>query len=581
VSSSLTALQSPAHDVRPDAGMLVDVVVLSDENALYESIRHCIAERNPLWRARTAEQAVDMLLLGRSGVLIVDMASVSTQPASLIERIHGQFPDVVIVVAGVRDDEPALAGLVSDGLVYRYMHKPLSARRAGMFLGAAIRQYAERRERRDFEPLRPLMTRLPDRVGPRYWLLSAVLIFSVVATVTVLTHDEATESPEPVSAAAPAATSQQAATRSDPVLSRARAALAAGRLEAPEGRNALDLYRAVLLARPEHAEAQAGLARTLIAIVTQAEARAQGGDRAEALRLLQRVLEAEPGHARAQSLLATLEPPVVAPAAEVTVAPAAVVSEAPAAEVPAAPAAARVSAAPGAVVSDASPAVETRAVAGTIGAALAARAQTPHAIVPATPDASTAKAATPPGPSRSSKPVRDPLQPALAMTSATRTGVRTRTFGAPISTGHAIAGVDRQPPGAGTPRAARSIASPAGEIDANGPRVPPDRVPASERTAITPPEFVDSRDLSQTVLVEPEYPAAAVRAGQEGWVTVGFTVGERGDVRDALLTDAEPAGVFDAAALEAVRQWRFEPRVSNGRAVPVRSSVTLRFAVDR
>ena len=35
------------------------------------------------------------------------------------------------------------------------------------------------------------------------------------------------------------------------------------------------------------------------------------------------------------------------------------------------------------------------------------------------------------------------------------------------------------------------------------------------------------------------------------------------------------------AATDAVRQWRFKPRIANGRAVAVRSSVTLRFEVDR
>jgi hypothetical protein len=108
-----------------------------------------------------------MLLLGRCGVLIVDMASVPTHSAPLIEGIHAQFPDVVLVVAGSRDDEGALAGLVSDGLIYRYMHKPLSAKRAGMFLNAAMQQYTERRGRRDFAPLLPLMGRLPASASMR------------------------------------------------------------------------------------------------------------------------------------------------------------------------------------------------------------------------------------------------------------------------------------------------------------------------------------------------------------------------------------------------------------------------------
>ena len=52
--------------------MLVDVIVLTVDNSLYESIRSSLGERNPVWRARNAEEAVDMLLLGRCSRLVLD-----------------------------------------------------------------------------------------------------------------------------------------------------------------------------------------------------------------------------------------------------------------------------------------------------------------------------------------------------------------------------------------------------------------------------------------------------------------------------------------------------------------------------
>ena len=58
-------------------------------------------------RARPTE-AVDLLLTGRCGVLLVDIAAVSSQPSTLVEQIVDQFPDVVVVVAGQREDEPVL-----------------------------------------------------------------------------------------------------------------------------------------------------------------------------------------------------------------------------------------------------------------------------------------------------------------------------------------------------------------------------------------------------------------------------------------------------------------------------------------
>ena len=69
------------------------------------------------------------------------------------------------------------------------------------------------------------------------------------------------------------------------MLSRARAALDAGRYEVPAGRNALDLYQAVLLAKPDNTEARNGLERTIDAILAAADAEWRSGDTAEAERM--------------------------------------------------------------------------------------------------------------------------------------------------------------------------------------------------------------------------------------------------------------------------------------------------------
>ncbi len=245
--------------------MLVDVVVLTADQELFQSAREAVGERNPVWRARSADEAADLLITGRCGVLVVDMAAVSTRADTLIEQIVEQFPDVVVCVAGTRADEPLLAPLISNGLVYRFMHKPASARRAGMFLQAAIRRHVERREGREAsDPLLPLLRglRQPTAGMPRGYLVLIGLV-ALALTVPFFVGGEPAAPEATATAAAPAAPAPAAAStgRADPVLSRARAALQAGRLEAPEGRNALDLFQAVLLAQPEHPEAQASLAQ--------------------------------------------------------------------------------------------------------------------------------------------------------------------------------------------------------------------------------------------------------------------------------------------------------------------------------
>ena len=62
-------------------------------------------------------------------------------------------------------------------------------------------------------------------------------------------------------------------------------------------------------------------------------------------------------------------------------------------------------------------------------------------------------------------------------------------------------------------------------------------------------------------------PETARRAGVSGVVVVEVTIGPDGVVTDAKVLRGIP--LLDAAALAAVRQWRYEPTLLNGASVPV------------
>src|SRR5690606_24351750 len=68
-------------------------------------------------------------------------------------------------------------------------------------------------------------------------------------------------------------------------------------------------------------------------------------------------------------------------------------------------------------------------------------------------------------------------------------------------------------------------------------------------------------------LPPPKYPAEAAKAGLDGQVLLKVLVAADGSVREAVIERSSPAGVSDAVTREAVRQWRFPPRVENGKAV--------------
>jgi len=80
------------------------------------------------------------------------------------------------------------------------------------------------------------------------------------------------------------------------------------------------------------------------------------------------------------------------------------------------------------------------------------------------------------------------------------------------------------------------------------------------------------------VNVSPRYPDDALQAKVQGEVVLDVIVDANGVPTDVQISQSVP--MLDAAAIEAVRQWRYEPTLMNGVAVPVVMTVTLGFKLD-
>lgn len=76
-------------------------------------------------------------------------------------------------------------------------------------------------------------------------------------------------------------------------------------------------------------------------------------------------------------------------------------------------------------------------------------------------------------------------------------------------------------------------------------------------TAAPAPGKSSSGKLQPLIRVEPNYPAKARERGQQGFVELAFDVDEQGIVNNARVTRSRPKGVFDTAALAALRRWRY------------------------
>ena len=79
----------------------------------------------------------------------------------------------------------------------------------------------------------------------------------------------------------------------------------------------------------------------------------------------------------------------------------------------------------------------------------------------------------------------------------------------------------------------------------------------------------------------PVYPEAARAQGIEGWVRLRYDITIDGRVENLKVLESSPPGVFDAAALAAVAQWRYRAPVIDGAPSAVSGVVsTLRFELD-
>ena len=81
----------------------------------------------------------------------------------------------------------------------------------------------------------------------------------------------------------------------------------------------------------------------------------------------------------------------------------------------------------------------------------------------------------------------------------------------------------------------------------------------------------------QVTNVQPVYPPIAQSARIQGTVIMEIVVGIDGSVADAKIVRSIP--LLDPAALEAVRQWKFEPSIVDGVPTPIVMMVTTTFSL--
>jgi len=92
----------------------------------------------------------------------------------------------------------------------------------------------------------------------------------------------------------------------------------------------------------------------------------------------------------------------------------------------------------------------------------------------------------------------------------------------------------------------------------------------------------DNNEARPIVRIPPKYPMDAMRNGIQGWVRLAFDVNEIGKVVNVSVIDSQPKRIFDKAARQALRKWKYQAKSVNGKSVfQENRTVQLDFTIEQ
>ncbi len=618
-----------------DEGHHPPILVLSRDAGLVETVKKAAPRGTPVTSAPDLDHVADKLPTLKPGVLVADTAS-TADVAGLVAQLTQHFPELVVVVAGKREDSAALMQLTAAGRIFRFLLTPLSHGQTRLALEAAVAQHSDVAAQGE---------RLASGAGSSggsknyivtYGALAAgllVVIGGIWFGVSQFTGD----SEAPVQSTTTEAPGLP--DKPDPVkaeLALAKEAFNQGKYLEPANESALDLYRSALALDPNNTDALAGIRAVTDKVLERAEAALLAERLEEAIVSIERARDIDATHprlafldtqiarerermklsqaqevgGRVNTLVAQaneriqngrlitpsngnardallearkLDPTNPTVAQTIRELSGALTEEA--RQLVAAgkndEAQAHVAAARQLGFAGSSLAAVERSLSEASRAATAKRSSTPAAGSGPNIDSMVADVRQRMTDGKLIEPAGDNAREALAtLRGAAPTRPEVEELSRALSTRLLSSG--RQAMAAKAfDRSAQLIAASrevggaylGGDIS----KVEAELAAAREEHAMAT-NIVSASTLKRTRTVAPSYPADALKKGIEGWVELAFTVMPNGSVDEIEVRNASPADTFDDAATKAIRQWRFEPVMRNGKAVPQRAMVRLRFA---
>ncbi len=562
-NASVNSPLDPASDARRLIAATRDVALGRALQALAEDISIIIVD--------DVRKLTDEMLRHGSNLALVDAAVVDQPLEGVVDALTAQFPDLRLMVAGQASEQSQLASRLANETVFRFVNKPASPQRLKLFLEAAARESGPRRG----PQLANAAPKPPSKMG---FIIAGLVAVAVAAAAAWIFWPKG----------AAARLNARDLGRVEEMLRQADTALRSGRFVAFDGSSAAELYRDVLRLDEQNEPAHAGFDKAVSGAIAGAQKVLADGKLDEARNGMEAVRLLAPQNAGLAQLVTQIDAETNRQLADTKARQAMAERQA---QIKAAveKMSARIQA--GALLEPAADNATTHfAAAQDISAGdpavRAARSELTTALIAAGEKAASAQRlaearryATAAGRINSSAQGLDALVWHIEQAAAPPAETRR-----PAST--PAVNVVTAPPVAAPPPVAPAPA-PVTTIAPEPQPVAAESVAAAPTTAAQPEWIpgegvVRAGKLTAVRTVEPEFPNDAQQSLTSGWVELEYTVARDGSVKDIKVTGSEPRRIFDNAATNALRRYRYKPVLKDGQPVEQRARIRMGFkAADR
>jgi len=122
---------------------VVELLVLSQDRALQDGVTQACSGHK-VNAATSIDEACEVLKNNPVGVLVTDLGIEQSEIDAMTRQFKAIVPELVVILASDRSDANVLIQLINSGQVFRFLLKPIQPGQCKIWLGSALRRFAER-----------------------------------------------------------------------------------------------------------------------------------------------------------------------------------------------------------------------------------------------------------------------------------------------------------------------------------------------------------------------------------------------------------------------------------------------------